>query len=88
MTTDPDRLTRPRSSGHYAVTAEGSDTRLVTEYSSRAAAVLALEREIDRLQAGGAIIEGDLASGYTARWEAYGQPVRLRLTLSEVLEAG
>ncbi len=84
MTTDSDRPTRPRSSGRYAVTAEGPDTRLITEYPTRAEAVLALEREIDRLQAGGATIEGDLASGYTARWEAYGQPVSLRLTLSAV----
>ena len=84
MPTDPDHLTRPRGGGRYAITAEGPDTRLITEYPSRAAAVLALEREIDRLQAGGATIEGDLASGYTARWEAYGQRVSLRLTLSAV----
>ncbi len=84
MTIDPGPPTRPRGGGRYAITAEGPDTRLITEYATRAAAVLALEREIDRLQAGGATIEGDLASGYTARWEAYGQPVSLRLTLSEV----
>ena len=84
MTTGPDHPTRPRGDGRYAITAEGPDTRLVTEYSSRAAAVLALEREIDRLQVGGATIEGDLASGYTARWGAYGQPVRLCLALSGV----
>ncbi len=88
MPTDPDRPTRPRGDGRYAITAEGPDTRLITEYSTRAEAVLALEREIDRLQAGGATIEGDLASGYTARWEAYGQPVSLRLTLSAVPYAG
>ena len=84
MTTDPDRPTRPRAGGRYAITAEGPDTRLITEYATHAAAVLALEREIDRLQAGGATIEGDLASGYTARWEAYGQRVSLRLMLSAV----
>ncbi len=84
MTTNPDRPTRPRAGGRFAITAEGPHTRLITEYATRAEAVLALEREIDRLQAGGATIEGDLASGYTARWEAYGQPVSLRLTLSAV----
>ncbi len=84
MPTNPDHLTRPHGGGRYAITAEGPDTRLITEYATRAEAVLALEREIDRLQAGGATIEGDLASGYTARWEAYGQRVNLRLTLSVV----
>ena len=47
MTIDPDRPSRPRGGGRYAITAEGPDTRLITEYPSRAAAVLALERELD-----------------------------------------
>ncbi len=84
MPTDPDRPTWPYGAGRYAITAEGPDTRLITEYPTRAEAVLALEREVDHLQAGGATIEGDLASGYTARWAAYSQQVSVRLTLSEV----
>ncbi len=52
----------------YAVIAEGSDTRVITEYDSRATAVLAIEREVDRLQAADATIAGDLASGYVAHW--------------------
>ena len=66
----------------HLVIAEGPDTRLVTEYASRAQAVLAIEQEVERLQAAGATIEGDLASGYTARWEERGWPVSLRLTLA------
>ncbi len=65
----------------YAVITEGLDTRVATTYASRAEAVLALEQEIDRLQADGATIEGDLASGYTARWVEHGLPVSMRLTL-------
>ena len=68
----------------YAVVTEGLATRVVTTCASRAEAVLALEQEVDRLQADGATIEGDLASGYTARWAAYGQQVSMRLMLSEV----
>ncbi len=68
----------------YAVIVEGSDTRAITEYDSRATAVLAIEREVDRLQAAGAIIEGDLSSGYLARWHEQGQRVSLRLTLAPV----
>ncbi len=66
----------------HLVIAEGPDTRLVTEYASRAHAVLAIEQEVERLQAAGATIEGDLSSGYTARWEERGWPVSLRLTLA------
>ena len=66
----------------HLVIAEGPDTRLVTEYASRAQAVLAIEQEVERLQAAGATIEGDLSSGYTARWEEQGWPVSLRLTLA------
>ena len=65
-----------------AVIAEGPDTRVITEYASRAAAVLAIEREVERLQATGATIEGDLSSGYLARWQAHGQRVSLRLILA------
>ncbi len=68
----------------YAVIAEGPDTRVITEYGSRAAAVLAIEREVERLQAAGATIEGDLSSGYVARWHEQGQRVSLRLTLAPV----
>ncbi len=52
-------------------------------YATRAAAVLVLviEHDVDRRQAAGAIIEGDLASGYVARWQERGQPVSLRLTV-------
>ncbi len=66
------------------VIAEGPDTRVITEYGSRAAAVLAIEREVDRLQAAGATIEGDLSSGYVARWHEHGQLVNLRLNLAPV----
>ena len=62
---------------------EGPDTRLVTAYATRAEAILALEGEVDRLQAAGATIEGDLSSGYVARWQEHGQPVSMRLTLSD-----
>jgi hypothetical protein len=72
----------PSPGGRYTVILEGPDTRLVTEYATHAEAVLAIEGEVDRLQAAGATIEGDLTSGYTARWEERGQPVRLRLTLT------
>jgi len=65
----------------YTVTLEGPDTRLVTEYATRAEAVLAIEGEVGQLQAAGATIEGDLTSGYTARWVEDGLPVSLRLTL-------
>ncbi len=68
----------------YAVIAEEPDTRVITEYASRAAAVLAIEHEVDRLQAAGAIIEGDLSSGYLARWQEHGQRVSLRLILAPV----
>ena len=68
----------------YAVIAEGPDTRVITEYASRAAAVLAIEREVERLQAAGATIEGDLSSGYLARWHEHGQRVSLRLILAPV----
>ena len=84
MASDPDRLTRPPASGRYTVTAEGPDTRLITEYATRAEAVLAIEREVERLQAAGATIEGDLSSGYVARWWEHGQPVRLHLMLAPV----
>ncbi len=67
----------------HLVIAEGPDTRLVTEYASRAQAVLAIEQDVERLQAVGATIEGDLSSGYTARWEERGQPVSLRLVLTD-----
>ena len=67
-----------------AVIAEGPDTRVITEDASRAAATLAIEREVDRLQAAGAAIEGDLSSGYLARWQAHGQLVSLRLILAPV----
>ncbi len=63
---------------------EGPDTRLVTTYATRAEAILAIEGEVDRLQAAGATIEGDLTSGYVARWQERGQPVSLRLTLGQV----
>ena len=76
--------TRPPASGHYPVTADGPDTRLITEYATRTEAVLAIEREVERLQAAGATIEGDLSSGYVARWREHGQPVRLHLTLAPV----
>ena len=66
----------------HLVIAEGPDTRLVTEYASRAHAVLAIEQEVERLQAAGATIEGDLSSGYTARWEEQGWAISLRLTLA------
>ncbi len=68
----------------YAVIAEGPDTRVITEYASRAAAVLAIEHEVERLQAAGATIEGDLSSGYLARWHEHGQLVSLRLILAPV----
>src|SRR5215212_6108719 len=41
----------------YVVILEGPETRLVTEYASRAEAVPAVEQEVDRLQAAGATIE-------------------------------
>ncbi len=66
----------------YAVIAEGPDTRVITEYASRAAAVLAIEHEVERLQAAGATVEGDLSSGYVARWQEHGQLVSMRLTLA------
>ena len=72
----------PSPGSRYTVIIEGPDTRLVTEYATRAEAVLAIEGEVDRLLAAGATIEGDLTSGYTARWAERGQPVSLRLTLS------
>ena len=34
-----------------AVIGEGLDTRVITEYASRAAAVLAIEHEVERLEA-------------------------------------
>ena len=54
---------------------------MVTEYASRAEAVLAIQREVDTLQATGATVAGDLTSGYVARWWARGQVVSLRITL-------
>ena len=68
----------------YAVIAEGPDTRVITEYASRAAAVLAIEHEVEHLQAAGATIEGDLSSGYLARCHEHGQRVSLRLILAPV----
>ena len=62
---------------------EGPDTRLVAEYATRAEAILAMEGEVDRLQAAGATIEGDLSSGYVARWQEHGQPVSMRLVLAD-----
>ena len=74
----------PPEGGRYVVTLEGPDTRLLTEYATRAEAVLAIEQEVDRLQAAGATIAGDLASGYVARWRQRGQHVSLRITLGQV----
>ena len=68
----------------YTVIAEGPDTRVITEYASRAAAVVAIEQEVERLQAAGATIEGDLSSGYLARWQEHGQRVSMRLSLAPV----
>ncbi len=68
----------------YAVIAEGPDTRVITEYASRAEAVLAIEHEVERLQAAGATVEGDLSSGYVARWQEHGQFVSTRLILAPV----
>ncbi len=67
----------------YAVITEGPDTRVITEDASRAAAVLAIEHEVERLQAAGATIEGDLTSGDVARWQERGQPVSLRRVLTD-----
>ncbi len=47
----------------YAVIAEGPDRRVITEYARRPEAVLAIEREVERLQAADATIEGDLSRG-------------------------
>ncbi len=46
--------------------------------------MLAIEQEATRLLRAGATIEGDLTSGYTARWEAHGLPVSMRLTIAPV----
>ncbi len=73
---------QPPARGRYAVITEALDTRVVTEYATHAEAVLALEQEVDRLQADGATIEGDPTSGYTARWVEHGLPVSMRLTLA------
>ncbi len=75
--------TRRAAAVSTVVILEGPDTRLVTEYATRAAAILAIEGEVDRLQAAGATIEGDLASGYVARWQERGQPVSMRLVLTD-----
>ena len=56
----------------YAVIAEGPDTRVITEDASRAAAVLVIEREVERLQAAG---------GSIARWHEHGHLVSLRRSL-------
>ncbi len=74
----------PPASGRYVVTLEGPDTRVLTEYATRAEAVLAIEGQVDRLQAAGATIAGDLASGYVARWWERGHAVSMRITLGEV----
>ncbi len=84
MPDDPERRRQspaPLSQRHVVI-AEGPDTRLVTEYATRAEAVLAIEHEVERLQAAGATVEGDLSSGYVARWQEHGQVVSMRLTLA------
>ena len=75
--------TRRAAAVSAVVILEGPDTRLVSAYATRAEAILALEGEVDRLQAAGATIEGDLTSGYTARWQERGQPVSIRLVLTD-----
>ena len=82
MTANDDAAPSP-AGGRYVVTLEGPDTRLLTEYATRAEAVLAIEREVDALQATGATVAGDLSSGYVARWWERGQLVSLRITLGQ-----
>ncbi len=76
--------TRRAAAVSSVVILEGPDTRLVTAYATRAEAILALEGEVDRLQAAGATIEGDLSSGYIARWQEHGQRVSMHLILAPV----
>ena len=78
-----DATVPPPAGGRYIVILEGPDTRLVTEYASRAAAVLAIEQEVDTLQATGATVAGDLSSGYVARWWEGGHLVSMRITLGQ-----
>ena len=79
-----DAAAPPPASGRYVVILEGPDTRLLTEYATRAEAVLAIEQELARLDVIGATIAGDLASGYVARWWKRGQVVSMRITLGQV----
>ena len=74
----------PPAPGRYVVILEGPDTRLLTEYATRAEAVLAIKQEVDQWQAAGATIAGDLSSGYVACWRRRGQHVSLSLTLGQV----
>ncbi len=53
-------------------------------YSTRAAAERALQQYLAYLQAAGATIEGDLTSGYVARWQDRGHLVSMRLTIGQV----
>ena len=79
-----DAAAPPPASGRYVVTLEGPDTRVLTEYATRAEAVLAIEQEVDHWRDAGATITGDLSSGYVACWRRRGQHVSLSLTLGQV----
>ena len=68
----------------FRVIAGGPDTHVVTEYATYAEAVLTIEQEVECLQAAGATIEGDLSSGYAARWQERGHLVSMRLTLGQI----
>ena len=70
--------------GGYVVTLEGPDTRLLTEYATRAEAVLAIKQEVEEWRAAGATVTGDLSSGYVAHWRQGEQQVSLRITLGQV----
>ncbi len=79
-----DAAAPPPASGRHVVTLEGPDARVLTEYATRAEAVLGIEQEVDQWRAAGAMIEGDLSSGYVVRWRQRGQQVSIRLTLGQV----
>ena len=71
----------------YAVITEEVDDPQNSEalfYPTRAAAETALDQYLTYLQAAGAMIEGDQASGYVARWQDRGHPASIRLTIAPV----